>query len=98
MKIRTGFVSNSSSSSFLLAKKNYDGPASILYRNYGDVLGDAEDLEDQTLIEELKTRHKNGEFLGYVTVPYSLLYETDENTLLEIFRKCGLEKLSVRGY
>ena len=53
MKIRTGFVSNSSSSSFLLAKKNYDGPASILYRNYGDVLGDAETLADAFLISEI---------------------------------------------
>ena len=53
MKVRIGFVSNGSSSSFLLAKKNYDGPASILYRNYGDVLGDAETLADAFLISEI---------------------------------------------
>lgn len=53
MKVRTRFVSNSSFSSFLLAKKNYDGPASILYRNYGDVLGDTEALADAFLISEI---------------------------------------------
>lgn len=98
MKIRTGFVSNSSSSSFILVTKNYDAPESTLYRSYGDVLEHAEYLNDKEFLEEIKTRHKNGEFLGFVTVPNSLFNEMSPDRLLEIFKRCGLEKLSVFSY
>lgn len=74
MKIRTGFVSNSSSSSFIVSSKQYVVPEEIRERRFNEIKQIYEDFgyneEDKTRINELKKLYDNGEFVTILRVPY----------------------------
>ena len=94
MKVRVGFVSNSSSSSYIFVSKNPDISEGTRTRSFGEVLEHVEYLGDPELEVKLKKYFADGKTISFVFVPYEVFNETEEPELKNLLRKCGLTDIS----
>ena len=90
MKIRAGFVSNSSSSSFIVSSKHYNVSEAKRISEFEEVYSNGE-LWDKEFSDELKRRFDNGEYITQLFIPYDCFYENPN--FIKTYTQFGVEIL-----
>lgn len=78
MKIRAGFVSNSSSSSFIVSSKQYSVTEEERKKAFKEVFEYTEGGLSKEIVDDLKKRYENGEYITWLNIPYDCFYENED--------------------
>ena len=90
MKIRAGFVSNSSSSSFIVASKHYNVSEAKRILEFKEVYEDGT-VWNEDFANELKRRFDAGEYITQLFIPYDCLEEYPN--FIKTYTQFGVEIL-----
>lgn len=90
MKIRAGFVSNSSSSSFIVASKHYNVSEAKRISEFEEVYEDGTGWNED-FANELKRRFDAGEYITQLWIPYDCFYENPN--FIKTYTQFGVEIL-----